>query len=60
MTISDVNLSLARRIVAERRERGFFKSVGDLHQIPGISPALFERLSGMVAAMPVSKKVARP
>ena len=51
MTISDINLSLAIRIVAERRKRGFFESVDDLQPIRGISPGLLERLRRMVAGM---------
>jgi DNA uptake protein ComE-like DNA-binding protein len=60
MTISDINLSLARRIVTERRNRGFFESVDDLQPISGISPALFERLRGMVAAMRGTRNIVRP
>jgi DNA uptake protein ComE-like DNA-binding protein len=59
MTISDVNLSLARRIVTERRERGFFKSVDDLRQIARVPLVLYERLSGMVAAIRGTKNIVR-
>jgi DNA uptake protein ComE-like DNA-binding protein len=60
MTIEGIDLSLARRIIAERRKRGFFKSVNELQHFEGVRPALFERLGAMAAAMRDAKSVARP
>lgn len=43
-----VGPTLARRIVAERRTRGPFRSLADLGRVPGIGPRLIGALEGAV------------
>jgi competence ComEA-like helix-hairpin-helix protein len=43
-----VGPTLARRIVAERRARGPFRSLGELGRVPGIGPRLIGALEGAV------------
>ena len=51
MTLPGVDLATARRIVAERRTRGFYRSLDELRSAAGLSPALYESLVGMRAQM---------
>jgi competence protein ComEA len=39
---------LARRITAYRRERGPFKTIDDLKNVPGIGHATFEAIKGLI------------
>ena len=60
MTLPGVDLAVARRIVAERRSRGFFRSLDELRTAAGLSPALYESLVGMSAQMELHKQYTRP
>jgi hypothetical protein len=60
ITIQGIDLSLARRMITERRKRGFFKSVDELQHLEGVPPGLAERLGAMAAAMQNAKSIARP
>ncbi|MDF2629818.1 MAG: hypothetical protein K0R39_3649 [Symbiobacteriaceae bacterium] len=51
MTLPGVDLALARRIVAARRELGFFRSVDDLSTISGVTDSLIGTLHRMQQAM---------
>jgi hypothetical protein len=51
MTLPGVDLSVARRIVAERRARGYFRSLDELRAVVGVSPDVFKSLVGMSAQM---------
>ena len=43
-----VGAALARRIVADRTERGPFRTLADLDRVPGIGPALLKRVQEFV------------
>lgn len=60
MTIRGIDLPLAQKIVAERRQRGYFKSIDELRQIDGISPELLQRLDSMAVAVRSASHAARP
>jgi hypothetical protein len=51
MTLPGVDLATARRIVAERRARGFFKSLDELCEVAALSPELSKSLAEMRAEM---------
>jgi hypothetical protein len=59
MTLPGVDLATAQRIVAERRARGFFKSLDELHAAVGLSPGLFKSLVEMSAQMQKEKEYNR-
>lgn len=44
----------ARRILAYRQQHGCFRSVRDLAELPGFSPALVERLTPMLTVTTVA------
>lgn len=50
-TIEGLDLLVARRIVAERRKRGYFESLNDVRHIECVSPVLLERLQEMATAV---------
>jgi len=52
-------LAIARRLVAERRARGFFKSLDELSATAGLSPALLKSLDEMSAQMQTQKEYKR-
>jgi hypothetical protein len=60
MTLPGVDLATARRIVAERRARGFYRNLDELRTAAGLSPALYESLVGMSAQMELQKQYTRP
>jgi len=60
MTLPGVDLAVARRIVAERRSRGFYRSLDELRTAAGLSPALYESLVGESAQMELQKQYTRP
>jgi len=60
MTLPGVDLAVARRIVAERRSHGFYRSLDELRTAAGLSPALYESLVGMSAQMELQKQYTRP
>jgi DNA uptake protein ComE-like DNA-binding protein len=60
MTFPGVDLAVARRIVAERRSHGFYRSLDELRTAAGLSPALYESLVGMSAQMELQKQYTRP
>jgi DNA uptake protein ComE-like DNA-binding protein len=51
MTLPGVDLAVARRIVAERRARGYFRSLDELRAVAGVSPDVFKSLVEMSAQM---------
>ncbi len=57
MTVPGVDLPLARKIVATRRERGFFRSIDDLHGV--VSPELLRQLNSMASQMEKAGPYAR-
>jgi hypothetical protein len=59
MTLPGVDLAIARRIVAERRARGFFKSLNELREAAGLSPGLAKSLEEMSAQMQGEKEYKR-
>jgi len=59
MTLPGVDLATARRMVAERRARGFFKSLDELRVAAGLSPGLFKSLVEMSAQMQKEKEYNR-
>jgi len=52
-----VGEGLARRIVAERVERGRFADHEDLRRVPGIGPRTLERLKPYLLPMPGQEEV---
>jgi len=60
MTLPGVDLAIARRILAERRSRGFYRSLEELRAAAGLSPALYEALVGMSAQTELQKPYTRP
>lgn len=44
-----IGMSLAKRIVQDRATRGAFRSLEELDRVPGVGPALLDRLSEWVA-----------
>jgi hypothetical protein len=60
MTLPAVDLAVARRIVAERRSRGFYRSLDELRTAAGLSLALYESLVGESAQMELQKPYTRP
>jgi hypothetical protein len=59
MTLPGVDLAIARRMVAERRARGFFKSLNELREAAGLSPGLAKSLEEMSAQMQREKEYKR-
>jgi hypothetical protein len=59
MTLPGVDLAIARRIVAERRSRGLFKSLNELREAAGLSPGLAKSLKEMSAQMQKEKEYKR-
>jgi hypothetical protein len=59
MTLPGVDLATARRMVGERRVRGFFKSLDELREAAGLSPGLFKSLLEMGAQMQREKDYKR-
>jgi len=59
MTLPGVDLGIARRIVAERRVRGFYKSLEELRTAGGLSPTLYGSLVGMSTQMEHHKEYLR-
>jgi DNA uptake protein ComE-like DNA-binding protein len=59
MTLPGVDLAIARRMVAERRARGFFRSLDELREAAGLSPALSKSLVEMSAQMRSQKEYMR-
>jgi hypothetical protein len=51
MTLPGVDLTTAQRLLAERRARGFFRSLDELRAAGGLSPGLFKSLVEMSAQM---------
>jgi DNA uptake protein ComE-like DNA-binding protein len=51
MTLPGVDLAVARRMVAERRARGYFRSLDELRAVAGVSPDVFKSLVEMSAQM---------
>jgi DNA uptake protein ComE-like DNA-binding protein len=60
MTLPGVDQASARRIVAERRARGFYRSLDELCNAAGLSPALYQSLAGMSEQMEHQKGYTRP
>ena len=60
MTLPGVNLELARRIVAERRARGYFHSLDELSAAAGLSPEIVKSLAEMRAQMEKQGEYKRP
>jgi len=60
MTLPGVDLAIARRLVAERRGRGFFKSLDELSAAAGLSPALLKSLVERSAQMQTLEEYKRP
>ena len=60
VTLPGVDLAVARRIVAERRSHGFYRSLDELRTAADLSPALYEALVGMSAQMELQKQYTRP
>ena len=44
-----IGMSLAKRIVQDRTARGAFRDLAELDRVPGVGPALLDRLSEWVA-----------
>src|SRR5688572_31291021 len=44
-----IGMSLAKRIVQDRTTRGAFRDLAELDRVPGVGPALLDRLSEWVA-----------
>lgn len=59
ITLPGVDLAIARRLVAERRACGFFKSLDELSATAGLSPALLKSLDEMSAQMQTQKEYKR-
>jgi hypothetical protein len=59
MTLPGVDLAIARRMVAERRARGYFKSLDELRVAAGLSPGLAKSLEEMSAQMQREKEYKR-
>jgi hypothetical protein len=59
MTLPGVDLATAQRLVAERRTRGFFKSLDELRAAAGLSPGLAKSLVEMSAQMQREKEYKR-
>jgi hypothetical protein len=59
MTLPGVDLGTARRIVAERRARGFFRSLDELCAVAVLSPELSKSLAEMSAEMGRQKEYKR-
>jgi hypothetical protein len=59
MTLPGVDLATARRIVAERRARGFFKSLDEMCVAAALSPRLSQSLAEMSAQMRSQKEYIR-
>lgn len=51
MTLPGIDLTLARRIVAARHARGFFRTIADLKEIEGVTDSLIGTLQQMQQAM---------
>lgn len=49
-----VPAGVSRSIVKDRDQHGAFRSVEDLRRVPGMSPTLFEEISGKLAAGPLN------
>ena len=60
MTLPGVDLATARRMVGERRARGFFRSLDELREAAGLSPHLLKSLTEMSAQMQRQKEYKRP
>jgi competence ComEA-like helix-hairpin-helix protein len=52
-----VSLALARRIVADRQERGPFRSLEGLDRVPGIGPRTLERLGPHITFSGISGRL---
>jgi len=59
MTLPGVDLATARRMVAERRARGFFRSLDELGAAAGLSPGLLKSLVEMNEQMQREKEYKR-
>jgi len=59
MTLPGVDLAIARRMVAERRARGFFRSLDELRVAAGLSPGLLKSLEEMSSQMQREKEYKR-
>jgi DNA uptake protein ComE-like DNA-binding protein len=59
MTLPGVDLAIARRVVAERRARGYFRSLDELCAAAGLSPGLAKSLVEMSAQMQSEKEYKR-
>jgi competence protein ComEA len=44
--------AMAERIIADRRERGPFKSVDDVARVPGIGPVTLEQIRSSIRPLP--------
>ena len=56
MTLPGVDLAAARRIVAERRARGHFRSLDELRAAAGLSPGLSKSFVELTAQMQKEKE----
>jgi len=54
MTLPGVDLALATRIMSSRDARGYFRNLGEVGSIEGVSPALLESLKQMAEKMKTS------
>jgi len=59
MTLPGVDLATARRMVAERRARGFFRNLDELREVAGLSPGLLKSLVEMNEQMQREKEYKR-
>jgi len=59
MTLPGVDLGIARRIVAERHARGFFRNLDELRAAAALSPALSQSLAEMSAQMQQAQEYTR-
>jgi len=59
MTLPGVDLPIARRVVDDRRARGFFRSLDELSRAAGISPGLSQSLLEMGAQKQSQKEFKR-
>ena len=59
MTLPGVDLATARRMLAERRVRGFFRSLDELREAAGLSPGLLKSLVEMNEQMQREKEYKR-
>jgi hypothetical protein len=60
MSLPGVNLVLARRIVAARRARGFFRELSELEKGAGVPPDVIKSLEAMKEQMTREKPYKRP